>query len=180
LICLRDLVILEVSKEMQIAAEYFAKKRMLYEYPRVGYGEYNETHLTNIVSGYIGEFCFLEYVHNYLEEKFGNLTWIISEKLYKEKERELKLDILSTAVEFGKQAGERLGRRCVVSNINYEVRGFYFLPVHRTVMKSAELEVEKAAPLIEAPEPKRDEKTIYIKAQVSYICFEKNNCDLRK
>lgn len=58
---------------MQIAAEYFAKKRMLYEYPRVGYSEYNETHLTNIVSGYIGEFCFLEYVHNYLEEKFGNL-----------------------------------------------------------------------------------------------------------
>lgn len=70
---LEDLVILEVGREMQTAAEYFARKRMLYEYPRIGYGEYNETHLMNIINGYIGEFCFLEYIHKHLEEKFGNL-----------------------------------------------------------------------------------------------------------
>lgn len=109
-----------------------------------------------------------------LEYRVSGPTWIISEKLYKEKERELKLDILSSAVEFGKQAGERLGRRCVISNINYEVRGFYFPPGYKTVIKTAELEMERAGPSIEAPEPKMDEKTIHIKAQVSYVCFEKN------
>lgn len=71
----------------------------------------------------------LEILEAFKEKEGGSLeyhvsgpAWIISEKLYKEKERELKLEILSTAIEFGKQAGERLGRKCVISKIDYEVR----------------------------------------------------------
>lgn len=123
----------------------------------------------------------LEILEAFKEKEGGSLeyhvsdpTWIISEKLYKEKERELKLEILSTAVEFGKQAGERLGRRCVISKIDYEIRGFYFPLPYRPILKSSGLEMEKAGPSIEAPEPKKDEKAIHIKAQVSYVCLEKN------
>lgn len=71
---LKDLVIVEVSREMQTTAEYFAEKRILYEYPRKGYGEYDKSHLENITNGYVGEFCFLEYMHKHLEEKFGRLN----------------------------------------------------------------------------------------------------------
>ena len=69
----KDLVIIEAIKEMQTTARYLAEKRILYEYPRIGYGEYNETHLLNIINGYLGEFCFFEYIHNHLKEKFSNL-----------------------------------------------------------------------------------------------------------
>ncbi len=73
MVSIEDLVIVNASEEMLIVANYFAKKRILYEYPRKGYGEYNQNHLLNIRNGYVGEYCFFEYIHNYLTEKFGNL-----------------------------------------------------------------------------------------------------------
>lgn len=70
---LEDLVKIRVNQEMLCAAKYFAQKRILYEYPRKGYGEYNESHLINIRNGYLGEFAFFEYVHDYLVNKYKDL-----------------------------------------------------------------------------------------------------------
>ena len=39
----KDLIFIKKSKEMDITAEYLANKRILFEYPRKGYGEYGRT-----------------------------------------------------------------------------------------------------------------------------------------
>lgn len=107
------------------------------------------------------------------KEKYGekiNYTvshpqWIISEKKVKDTEKELKLEMIDTAVDFGKKAGEKLGRKCSISSINYDVRRPFWEP---PVFYKAAPMMEKAA--IEAPEPKKEDKVVNVKASVNFVC----------
>ncbi len=71
---LNDIVIIPFSKERDISAKYFAEKRILFEYPRQGYGPYDNSHIENIKNGILGELAFFEYVHNYLTKTYINET----------------------------------------------------------------------------------------------------------
>lgn len=107
------------------------------------------------------------------KEKYGerlNYTvshpqWLISEKKTKETENELKLDMIDTAINFAKRAGERLGKKCSISSINYDVRRPTWEP---PFLYRAAPVMEKAS--IEAPEPKKEDKAVNIKASIGYIC----------
>lgn len=56
-----------VTEHILASAEYFAHHRLLYEFPRCGYGSYDESHLPNLINGYLGEFAFMEYIHSVLD-----------------------------------------------------------------------------------------------------------------
>lgn len=106
------------------------------------------------------------------KEKYGeklNYTvshpqWLISGKKIKTTENELKYGIIDTAKDFAKKAGEKLGKTCSISSIDYDVRRPYFweAPVYKSMT------MEKSA--IEAPEPKKEEKSVNVKASVRFIC----------
>ncbi|WP_353683649.1 SIMPL domain-containing protein [Thermodesulfovibrio sp. 3907-1M] len=107
-----------------------------------------------------------------LKEKYGEKMdytvshpqWLISTKNAKAAENELKYEIIDTAKDFAKKAGEKLGKICSISSIDYEVRRPYFwdLPVYKS------MNMEKA--MMEAPEPKKEEKTLNVKASIRFIC----------
>lgn len=65
-----DIVEIDITNQMRIAAEYFANKRILFEYPRKGYGSYNQRHINYIITSYLGEFALLEYLHSHLLKKY--------------------------------------------------------------------------------------------------------------
>lgn len=90
--------------------------------------------------------------------------WVVTEKTAKTEESELKLKIIDSAKDFAKKVSEKLGKTCFISTINYDVRRPYFWePIY---LKS--LEMAKSA--IEAPEPKKEDKTLSVKASVSLRC----------
>ncbi len=105
------------------------------------------------------------------KEKYGekmNYTvskpqWQISGKNIKTAEMELKLNIIDSAKEFAKKVSEKLGKNCSVSSIDYDIKRPFWEPVfYRSAV------MEKA--MIEAPEPKKEEKTINVKASARFIC----------
>lgn len=113
-----------------------------------------------------------------IKEQFGeniaysvsNPQWIITEKKYKEVENALKIEIIDTLIKFSNKVSEKIGRQCVISSIDYDIKRFY---LERPIAyKSAvpDIAVEKT---IEAPEPKREDKTVTVKAYVKYLCIEK-------
>ena len=71
-----------VTESMFRAAGFLAKQRLVFEYPREGYGDYGEEHLKNLLYGYIGELSFLKFVVHYFQYKYKN---------YKAKERFYKI-----------------------------------------------------------------------------------------
>jgi hypothetical protein len=75
-------ITIPISEKMDLIATYLAEKRMLFEYPRQGYGNYNTRGIDNIKAGILGELAFLEYAIQWIEEKFGS---------YKAEERWRKL-----------------------------------------------------------------------------------------
>jgi len=79
-----DLVIIKYDKNREITADYFARHRLIFEYPRGGYGKYNEGHLVNIRNGLLGEFAFLEFICDIIKEKYkdANIKWkVVKEDL---------------------------------------------------------------------------------------------------
>lgn len=70
----KDLVKIKISPAMSSTAQYLADKRMLFEFPRGGYGSYNASHVAFIESGIIGELAVLEYLHNFLSVNYGSLS----------------------------------------------------------------------------------------------------------
>ena len=64
------LVSFEYDAYRDIAATYIATQRLAFEYPREGYGPYDDTHLKNIKSGILGELAFLEYYKDYVERAY--------------------------------------------------------------------------------------------------------------
>lgn len=91
--------------------------------------------------------------------------WSISEKKIREAEEELKFNIVDSAKEFSKTLSNRLGRACTISEINYEIRRPIF--EHSYMLKAAPMREA-----IEAPEPKREERAVSVRAQVKFFCLE--------
>lgn len=81
----KDLVMIPLRDEMNQTAQYLAEKRSLYEYPRSGYGNYNNRGLSKIKNGILGELAFLEYIHTFLEKKTRNIPQEKRWKLLHEK-----------------------------------------------------------------------------------------------
>lgn len=96
----------------------------------------------------------------------SNPQWLISEKKAKAEENELKIQVIDSAKEFAKKASEKLSKICSITSINYDVRRPY-LWESPVLMKSAPV-MEKA--VIEAPEPKKEEKSLSVRATVGFIC----------
>ena len=48
-----DLIIYPYDSLKTKAAEYLAKNRLFFEYPRNGYGKYDTNHILNILNGYL-------------------------------------------------------------------------------------------------------------------------------
>jgi hypothetical protein len=58
----KDLIIYPYNDIRTKVAEYLANNRLFFEYPRNGYGAYDNNHIINILNGYLGEFVFLEFM----------------------------------------------------------------------------------------------------------------------
>lgn len=92
-------------------------------------------------------------------------SWIVSKKELKRLDDELKLSIIDTVKDFSERVGKRLDKVCSITSIDYEMKRpviFEDYPYYKgiTAMKKG----------IEAPEPKREEKTISVKASVRLRC----------
>ncbi len=70
----KDLVHIDITSDMNATADYFSSKRILFEYPRQGYGTYNASHIEFIKTGIIGELGVLEYLYDYLKEKYKGMS----------------------------------------------------------------------------------------------------------
>ena len=68
-----DIAIVHISTDERNVANYFAKRRELFEYPRNGYGDYNTRGIQNIENGLLGELAFLELIYKKINDKYGNL-----------------------------------------------------------------------------------------------------------
>ncbi len=67
------LVKINITEELFQTATFLAKQRLVFEYPRTGYGTYNqENHLMNLQYGYIGELSFLKYITDHFSKKYSN------------------------------------------------------------------------------------------------------------
>jgi len=80
-----DLIIYPYDDLRYKAAEYIADKRLIFEYPRGGYGKYDKSHIPNIINGYLGEFAFLEFIINKFKIEFADVLnyWDEVKKKYK-------------------------------------------------------------------------------------------------
>ncbi len=99
----KDLIMITQSEGMNITAQYLAKKRSLYEYPRKAYGNYNTRGISKIKNGILGELAFLEYIHTFLENKTKDIPQEKRWKLLHEKIRfsyEPKLGVFDGGFEF--------------------------------------------------------------------------------
>ena len=68
-----DIISIPISKDMDIVATYLANKRVLFEYPREGYGNYNTRGIDNIKSGILGELAFMEFVIEWISKNFSGI-----------------------------------------------------------------------------------------------------------
>ena len=76
---INEFVELTITDEIDTISLWIAERRILYEYPHYGseksFGPYDETHISNIQKGVIGELITFDYLHTKLNEKFGDLPW---------------------------------------------------------------------------------------------------------
>ncbi len=68
------LVRIQINDELLQTAKFLAKQRLVFEYPRAGYGDYNKEHLQNLVYGYLGELAFLNFITNHFKKKYQKTT----------------------------------------------------------------------------------------------------------
>uniref|UniRef100_A0A7V5XFF0 DUF541 domain-containing protein n=1 Tax=Thermodesulfobacterium geofontis TaxID=1295609 RepID=A0A7V5XFF0_9BACT len=87
--------------------------------------------------------------------------WIVSEKKQQEIEKELKLKIIDRAKEFSETVSKTLDKNCDIESIDYNIE-----PVYRPY--SLAKTIREAT--IEAPEPKKEEKSVSIRAGIRLIC----------
>ena len=70
----RDYIVIPVTDEMVAIAQWFARRRILYEYPehdRRVFGDYGEGQVGVIAQGIIAELAVFDYLHGGLLEVFG-------------------------------------------------------------------------------------------------------------
>ncbi len=94
--------------------------------------------------------------------KVYKTEWIVSERKITHVKDKLRLIIIEKAKNFSAKVSSALGKNCDIKSIDYNLR---ILPPHYFFATKA---VENTA--IEAPEPKREEKTVSIKARVKLSC----------
>lgn len=110
---------------------------------------------------------FKEEYSKEMEFSVSEPKWIVSKKNLHEVEEELKIGIIDIAKNYAQKFSEKLGKSCDITNINYEVKrplwGELFLKgaVVPSIMPEA---------VVEAPEPKKEEKMISVKASVKISC----------
>jgi len=64
--------IFNLYNEIIVTATFLAKQRLLYEFPRKGYGKYqNVSHIENLRNGYLGELAFLELMTDKIKQKYS-------------------------------------------------------------------------------------------------------------
>lgn len=105
-----------------------------------------------------------------LKDKFGEAlsysvsppSWVLSKKRIREVEEELRMDIVDRALGFSKGVGDRLGKNCSLSSIEYTAAG---RPIHEGARV---MTLEKAT--VEAPEPKKESVSITLSAFVRLLC----------
>jgi hypothetical protein len=91
-------------------------------------------------------------------------VWIASQKLIDKVQSELKLELIEKARDFEKALAEKLGKTCRITSLSFSTGRYVPIVFHVTRLKSAQ------ASNFEAPEPKKDEKTIEISTSVNYLC----------
>lgn len=65
-----------ISAELDTTAQWFAERRILFEYPghdRQVFGDYGAEHVQTIKRGILGELALFQYLHDALQERYGNL-----------------------------------------------------------------------------------------------------------
>lgn len=65
-----------ISAEIDTTAQWFAERRILFEYPghdRQVFGDYGPEHVQTIKRGILGELAVFQYLHDALQERYGNL-----------------------------------------------------------------------------------------------------------
>ncbi len=90
--------------------------------------------------------------------KIYRTDWIVSEKKMDRLKDELRLKIIKKAKDFLIKVSSALGKSCDIKSIDYNV-GLHYPSYLPTKSKG-----------LEAPEPKKEEKTVNIKAKVILIC----------
>ena len=64
-----------IDDELADTALFLAKKRIVFEYPRKGYGQYDEkNHLMNLQYGYLGELAFLNLITRHFSDKYASVS----------------------------------------------------------------------------------------------------------
>jgi hypothetical protein len=91
-------------------------------------------------------------------------VWIASQKLTDKVQNEIKLELIEKAQDFREALTEKLGKTCRITSISFSTERYIPIVFRTTMLKSTQ------ASDIEAPEPKRDEKTIEVSASVDYLC----------
>ncbi|MCS7170945.1 MAG: hypothetical protein NZ851_01375 [Aquificaceae bacterium] len=102
-----------------------------------------------------------------IEYSINQPQWVITEKQFTEAEKELRLNIIYSALDFTKQVSSMIGKQCNISGIDFDTKQTFFGPP--IYIRSLGMQMEKA---VEAPEPKREDKGVSIKAKISIICVE--------
>ncbi len=65
-----------ISAEIDTTAQWFAERRILFEYPghdQQVFGDYGAEHVQTIKRGILGELALFQYLHDALQERYGNL-----------------------------------------------------------------------------------------------------------
>jgi uncharacterized protein YggE len=108
---------------------------------------------------------------NKVTETYPSLTfdvsepvWIASQKLTDKVQNEIKIELIEKAQDFRRALTEKLGKTCHITSISFSTERYIPIVFRTTMLKSTQ------ASEMEAPEPKRNEKTIEVSANVDYLC----------
>lgn len=78
----KDLIIINYSKEREVAAEYFAIQRVFFENRTQDISSITDENIDRVKLDCISEFAFLEYLSKELDRKFskGEIKWDVGKK----------------------------------------------------------------------------------------------------
>jgi len=77
---MNEYIVVEIDDKILQTARFLAEQRLLYEYPRQGYGHYQHNkHLENLINGYLGELGFLKMMTQKIKEKYISKIQILQQ-----------------------------------------------------------------------------------------------------
>ena len=83
-------LIVPIDENMSVTATFLAEQRLTYEFPRVGYGQYqHNSHLENIRNGYLGELAFLKIITERIRNKYNQEIIKLNQNYNKDKAKKL-------------------------------------------------------------------------------------------